>query len=87
MSDETTTTETTTETPAEQAKKARTVYPIRVCRVADDGAFAPIKGAPDFNEQRLADAWIKLNHKPFESYTTARIGPVVRAVTTLEVVT
>ena len=87
MSDETTTTtETTTETPAEKARKAPTIYPIKLCRVVD-GALHPIKGAPEFNEQRFAVAWIRDNHKPNETYTTARIGPIVRAVTTLEEVT
>lgn len=88
MSDETQPARPATTTEAEKAaRKARTVYPIRVCRVVDGGAFAPIKGAPEFSEQRLADAWIRDNHKPGESYTTARIGPTVRAVTTLEEVT
>ena len=49
MSDETTPTpEPAVETPAEKARKARTVYPIRVCRVVD-GAIIPIKGAPEFS--------------------------------------
>lgn len=88
MSDEEKTSEqAATVEQAEKARKARTVYPIRVCRVVDGGAFVPIKGAPEFSEQRLADAWIRDNHKPGESYTTARIGPTVRAVTTLEEVT
>lgn len=80
MSDETTTPDLTqepvAETPEAKARKARTVYPIRICRV-EAGALTPLKGAPAFSDQRLADVWIRDNGTPGGTYCAARLGPRV----------
>ena len=64
------------ETPAEKAaaetKRTRSTWPIRIGRVVDGGIF-PIKGGPEFNEARAAEAWMRANVKPDEMLIPLRV--------------
>lgn len=67
----------------EKAKRARAFPPIHICRVVD-GAFVPVKDAPEFNEKRNADAWLLANGVQGTTYLQARYDVAQKLRTSFE---